>query len=793
MKTGSGLVRTCVIGAVLSGMGLVSTGMPAQAADTDLPMKAPAAAAPVPYWWFHGDVEAGGRFFLNNPQRNGSAYLGQDSLAKFYEYRDLRPGPFANFWLSTGTSDGLYRIDVGGKNVGYEDQSYYLNASKAGQVYFNFDWDQTPHLYSTSAQTFYQGVGTTNLTLPPGFVRGTNTTSSATLVPNRFLNQTDIGIERDTGSAQIRWTPDDAWDIKADYSHLYRSGTQVDGVVGFGPSFGYGPSQVPRPVDDTTQNFGANGEYVGTSPWGKRFNFKLAYSGSIYTDNMTSYTIADPFSNGLSGTTARESTWPSNNANAVSGTLGADLPWNSRYAGTLNYTMMRQNDSFIPMSTQDPTFPLPASSLNGAINTLLSNNIITTKITPELTNKITYRYYNFDNQTPMEQFLQGWISYDQAAGAGGIGTEAPISSLSMQYVKQNFSEGLNWRPTKEWNFGAEYGYERYDWTQADVNYTNENSAKVYADWKPTSWFTLRSSGFYSERRYGNYDYTDDVADIQFPQGILAPVASTNSFFYSTAYQQLFIDNRDRTKVNLAADIVVAPGLLVTPTFKYQDDYYGLNNNYNAVNVNPNVGPGQEGLEDSRSWSAGIDATYKINADTSFTIGYMYESYDQLLYNCTCGGHGANLAIPTTATAEQTSDNTVVNTITAVLRWAAITSKLDTELRYTVSRGVDTVNLTPAPTAASGGQFPEYTTWFQRLDAVVTYTFDKSWVNQLGWQGEVKAKLHYLWESNSVSNWQNDPLAPYDPTLASGTYALFMALDNPNYNVQMLMASLEFKW
>ena len=170
MKTGSGLVRTCVIGAVLSGMGLVSTGMPAQAADTDLPMKAPAAAAPVPYWWFHGDVEAGGRFFLNNPQRNGSAYLGQDSLAKFYEYRDLRPGPFANFWLSTGTSDGLYRIDVGGKNVGYEDQSYYLNASKAGQVYFNFDWDQTPHLYSTSAQTPYLGVGTSALTLPPGLL-----------------------------------------------------------------------------------------------------------------------------------------------------------------------------------------------------------------------------------------------------------------------------------------------------------------------------------------------------------------------------------------------------------------------------------------------------------------------------------------------------------------------------------------------------------------------------------------------------------------------------------------------
>ena len=30
----------------------------------------------------------------------------------------------------------------------FNDQSYYLEASKAGQHYFNFNWDQTPHLYS---------------------------------------------------------------------------------------------------------------------------------------------------------------------------------------------------------------------------------------------------------------------------------------------------------------------------------------------------------------------------------------------------------------------------------------------------------------------------------------------------------------------------------------------------------------------------------------------------------------------------------------------------------------------
>ncbi len=91
---------------------------------------------------------------------------------------------------------------------------------------------------------------------------------------------TDIGIRRDTGAAAFRWTPTDAWDINVDYCHMHRHGTQVEGVV-FSPGTSGVAAQVPKPVDDTTQNFGINGEYKGTSPWGKNFTFKVGYAGSI--------------------------------------------------------------------------------------------------------------------------------------------------------------------------------------------------------------------------------------------------------------------------------------------------------------------------------------------------------------------------------------------------------------------------------------------------------------------------------------------------------------------------------
>ena len=128
-------------------------------------------------------------------------------------------------------------------------------------------------------------------------------------------------------------------------------------------------------MDDSTQNFGAKGEYIGTSLWGQKLTFKAAYTGSIYTDNISSYTVQNPFfptvgscvnpTAKAGGTancgSAQMSTWPSNQMNGVSETTSADLPFNSRYVGTTSYIMMTQNAAFQPMTNN----PLAVASPNG--------------------------------------------------------------------------------------------------------------------------------------------------------------------------------------------------------------------------------------------------------------------------------------------------------------------------------------------------------------------------------------------------------------------------------------------
>src|SRR3974390_2460226 len=96
-----------------------------------LPVKAP-PPAPVPYWWTHGEIEFGGRGFVNDPDQSGHIYgatnpankttggyyyLGQKSLGKFYEYGIENPSPFGGGHVAAGTSDGLYQIDLWANNI----------------------------------------------------------------------------------------------------------------------------------------------------------------------------------------------------------------------------------------------------------------------------------------------------------------------------------------------------------------------------------------------------------------------------------------------------------------------------------------------------------------------------------------------------------------------------------------------------------------------------------------------------------------------------------------------------
>ena len=781
-------------------------------------------------WWaFHGNVEAGGRFFLNNPGKDGVASQGQTSLGKYYEYSDIRPGPFTDGWLNFGSKDGLWNVDLWADNVGYNDQRFEVNGSKAGEYYVGVGWDQTPHIYSTNAQTLYNGVGTTTLTLPAGLsntlfkdagctrVAGkpptgcTNATlpgANATAVQRDITNNlhtTDIGIRRDTATVDFRWTPTTAWDIHVDYSNMHRWGTQVEGVV-FSPGATGVTAQVPKPVDDTTQNFGINGEYQGTAPWGKLFTVKLGYAGSVYQDASSSYSVENPFCGTGSGpgecarggTTASNGSpsspfatmglWPDNQAHGFTSTLGADLPAKSRYMGTLAYTMMRQNESFIPFTSAATVYnggtatpyasmgappTLPASSLNGQINTFLSNNVVTTQITPEFKSKFSYRYYDFDNQTP-ELLFPDWVVTDTKLASSTSASYTKVHSLSVSYTKQNGGADLDWRPSREWNLGVGYGYERYNWTRADADVTNEHTGKAFVDWKPWIWLATRASWSYSDRMYDNYNST---ANSIFQWASTTCAAANCNTISSTAMRQFYLDNRARSKGQFSVAIDVIRGLTVTPTFGYQVDDYSIS----ATEL---------GLSRSQAVRAGIELAYAVNPSTTFLLSYMNEQYQQNLKYTSVTGTAAL----TPANTFHTDVIDRVNTFMGGVNWRAIPDKLDMKLSYTMSLSKSSGPQYSDSGAQPSPQYPDIKGQWQRLEAQAKYTFDKDAVRVFGIKGTAYAKLRYVWERNSVDNFDQDIMQAYMNSVVGSTgFMTWMAYDNPNYNAHLIGASLGVKW
>ena len=482
--------------------------------------------------------------------------------------------------------------------------------------------------------------------------------------------------------------------------------------------------------------------------------------------------------------------WPDNQANGFNSTAGVDLPWQSRYMGTLSYTMMRQNQAFIP--TISPLVftnagntvlgappALPASSLNGAINTFLSNNVVTTQITPELKSKLTYRYYDYDNQTP-ELLLQDWALTDVKNANIVTATYAPVHSLSISYTKQNAAADLVWSPTREWNIGAGYGYERYNWTRADADVTNENSGNFFADYKPWSWLTARASWVISDRNYNNYDYKDFVGNFQWADPACQPITGCAPQ-YSTAMRQFYLDNRLRNVAKFSVNVDVLSGLTVTPTFSYQDDNYSIS-------------VPEAGLTSYQALKAGVEVAYAINPSTNILLAYMNEQYRQNLNFTTATGGSA----VTAANYWNADIQDRVNTFMAAVNWGAIPDKLDFRFSYTVSLSTDsqpiTSNAGATPTAATGGQFPDVTGQWSRFEALAKYTFDKTWVKSMGFNGEAYAKLRYVWERNSVNNYDQDIMQAYmNPLINNTGFMTWMAFDNPNYNVQMVSASLGLKW
>ena len=725
-------------------------------------MAASPMAAVEPLWWYDGFAEVGGRFDMNDPNKT--------TLGKFYEYRDLRPGVFGNFYFGAHRSGGLFDFDVWGENAGWDDQAYGLDLAKPGAYYLTFGWDETPHVFSRNAKTLYSGVGTSNLTIPFGVRQALGVaqpSAAANAIINANSTNINVGYRRDTASAAARWTPTDAWDINIDYSHMHRHGTRPLGAVSFaGNANGGGNTrstyELPRPVDDVTQQGHLKAEYAGTTPWGKPFNVALGGGISDYNNSVGSLTFQNPWNYIPSATAPINNLYglePNNKATTVNVSGGVGLPFNSRYMGTFQYTWMQADTANLPWTGNQyygstPSYLTP----NRDANTMLFNNVLHTRITPTLKSTLRYRYYSYDTKddSPAVVFPNWYSNPDSRSG--GPETEEEVR-YPRNFSKQNADAELAWRAISWLTVGARYDWERWDrWANRSALVTNENTGKIFADanW---GWSMLRASLQYGARRYDNYELCEFCAG-----GV------------TDAQRMRDLANRNRTQFKGSWAIDVTRMLTVTPNggFLY-DDY--------RTDI-----PIEVGVKKVNSWNAGVDVTLTVNHSVAVFASYNYE-------------HGYRETYLRNTPPDLQYQTTDLNsTFIFGTKMVLVPDKLYLDTSYTLSKGTSewVSNCTQwgcryGPPLAT---FPDIHNTLQRLDTQLKYVFDDSVMRNAGFAGKAYLKFRVLWEKNENDSWQsiqNQLGWLINPGNSTTRYSIWMGTGNPNYDVVLGQVALGLEW
>lgn len=160
--------------------------------------------------------------------------------AKFNEYRDPRDGLYGRA-KARYDSPG-YFLDFNARDMGYDTQKYEFEGRKWGDFRFDIRYDEIPHNFTFDAKSFYNGIGTSNLSFPgPSPGRDVST-----------WNTFDYSVKRKNYGAGFKLDTLRPFFFDAVAGREDRRGIYPLGVAGTGP--GGIAIELPVPVNYRTDN-----------------------------------------------------------------------------------------------------------------------------------------------------------------------------------------------------------------------------------------------------------------------------------------------------------------------------------------------------------------------------------------------------------------------------------------------------------------------------------------------------------------------------------------------------------
>jgi MtrB/PioB family decaheme-associated outer membrane protein len=713
-----------------------------------------------------GTMEAGIQGFLTDGPKN-------KDRAKFEEYRDIQAGPFLQgLQLRFFTRDESYGSEIAGSKWGRDDQEFSLSAGRTGLWQLQFNWDETPHVFSTTARTLLHETQR-GVWQAPGIGSISDFNGQAT---SRELH--DVSVRWDTARLNFTLSPTPDLTLNAKYTRIRKEGNRPFGMAFGSPGSNF--LELLEPVEQTVHEF-----RVGFTLARETWQLQGSYTFSAFENDLDRVRFDNPCFQGPIGggatfgcaagesrtavnnlTPARgqSSLPPSNMAHTINLAGGVSLPLRTRVTGNLGWSLWLQDQDFLPHTINpsiagDPDLRLSQKSLNGEVQTINLNLGATSRpFALPLTLSAKYRLYKLEDNSDKITFPAHVVD-DRAVLVGGVvsPTRAVTVADRFSFSRHNADVDARYQIAQPVAATLGFGWERWNrGPEREVRETDEYFAKAALDVTPAEWLLMRLTYKPSFKRDADYSRWQ--------------VDPGNGFLF----RKIDESERDRQKVDLLLQITPLDTLMITPAAGYRFD----DRIRSAF-----------GLQWESNWSAGIEIGWNPLERLSFSAGYLHEVIDRNLKS-----RGANFDLVSSINADWTTNMLDLFDIFHVGAKAALIPKvLDWTLdsSYASSSGTRESRLSSATLPGSAlavpgllpKRMPAADDRLVTLTTSLRYHFSKSWT----------ASLFYTFESFIKNDWRTDNLTPFLPQLRGTTGSVWLGDDLRNYDAHILGLTLTYRF
>lgn len=632
-----------------------------------------------------GAAEVGLRTFTGS--------LTDQQRGKFEEYRDVPSGLLLQHLVLFYTpADSFRSFRLQASNVGLRDQTIAFRAKQPGLFDFQLGWDRIPHTFSTDARSLYTETDRGIYTLPVPRPDTAAFNRAPFIAPVRSLWEPvklALGI-----------TPSQAWDFKAEYTHIGRNGDRPMGQA-FG-SPGAGTSEILEPIDQTIHDLKITQSYAED-----RFQLVGTYDLSVFQNNVKSVTADNPMlttdTPTLGSSRGRTALAPNNLAHTIVVNGGLNFPWRTRVTGNAALSWWRQDEPFVPVTINsaivDPRIAQVPASLDGSVRTTNLAASVTSRPLAALALSARYRSYQYRDEAGVSA-LPLIVVNDRTVSPADTARRDP-------FARRNADVSGTWQLLEPLSLTVGLGWEQMERDSAERNVlrTSERTPRVSVDYTGVSWLSLR--GMYSKgwRRGSTY------------------VQSTGENPDTRRFDEA---DRDRERTSLIASVTPIDPVTITGTWQVGHDLY------------PDA---LFGVQSDRSTAVGADASFAIGDRITGGAGLMRETFDDLMKARYRTGTQLN-----NVTYDWIGNNTdVVNTASLDLHAVLIPERLEAGGSIERSRAryaMATYNPV-APTGGTAAQnasatavdLPEVTQTMQPLGTYLRYHFRPDWAFTVRYHAE----------------------------------------------------------